>query len=329
MTQAADYKQQLETAAAFIKEHNDFLVVAHIQPDGDAAGSTYGMGLLLKQLGKSFTMINEGPMPAKFDFLTGSADVVNFSAGAPERLYRYVIVVDCSDLSRIGQIQSLLTEDAQMLNLDHHATNDGFGTLQLVKTDAAAAVQIIYDLALELGAEPSLAFATCIYNGLLTDTGGFRYSNTTSEVMQMAASLLALGVSGADIAERVLERLSYPQMALLQSALPTLAYAHERQVAWLSVSLADLAATGAAGEDLDGLVNYARNVEGVEVGMLFKEKAPGVIKVSLRSAGQVDVAQLALSLGGGGHVRAAGCTLSGTLEEAAAKMVEEVGKLLP
>ncbi|MCD1257773.1 bifunctional oligoribonuclease/PAP phosphatase NrnA [Paenibacillus athensensis] len=329
MIQAADYKQQLETAAAFIREHNEFLVVAHIQPDGDAAGSTYGMGLLLKQLGKSFTMINEGPMPAKFDFLTGSADVVDFSAAAPSRLFGQAIVVDCSDFSRIGQVQSLLTADAQVLNLDHHATNDGFGTLQLVKPDAAAAVQIIYDLAMELGIEPTLEFGTCIYNGLLTDTGGFRYSNTTPQVMQLAASLLALGVNGAEIAERVLERLSYPQMALLQSALPTLAYAHDRRVAWLSVSLADLTATGASGEDLDGLVNYARNVEGVEVGMLFKEKAPGVIKISLRSAGLVDVAQLALSLGGGGHVRAAGCTLSGTLEEAAAKMVEEVGKLLP
>jgi phosphoesterase RecJ-like protein len=322
------YKRQLEAAAAFITEHDDFLVVSHIQPDGDAASSTYVTGYLLKQLGKSFTLINEGAIPAKFDYLWGSDLAINFSLREVNRQFQNVISVDCADFSRMGKISTLFDERVELLNIDHHPTNDRYGTSHLIKEDAAATVQILYDLALELQISPTKEFGACIYTGLLTDTGGFRYSSTSPRVMQIAASLLALGVQGAEIAEQVLERLTYAQIVVLQKALSTLAFSHNRQLAWLSVSLVDLEQTGASSEELDGLVNYPRNVEGVEVGMLFKEKEPGVVKVSLRSAGKVDVSRIAQSLGGGGHVRASGCTLNGTLEQAIMIMVQEVGKEL-
>jgi len=328
MNHAPEYMQQLEEAAKFIEQHDDFLVVSHIQPDGDAASSTYATGWILSQLGKSFTMINEGVMPSKFCFLSGSDQIVNYSQKTPDRDYRAIISIDCADFSRMGKISTLFDEQVQLLNIDHHPTNDRFGTCHLIKDDAAATVQILYELAMYMKLTPDLAFADCIYTGLLTDTGGFRYSSTTPEVMQIGATLLKLGVQGSDIAEQVLERLTYAQTVLLQKALSTLAFAHDRKLAWIAVSLSDLESTGATSEDLDGLVNYPRNIEGVEVGMLFKEKTPGVIKVSLRSAGKVDVAQIAQSLGGGGHVRASGCTVHGTLEEAVASMVQEVGKTL-
>jgi phosphoesterase RecJ-like protein len=328
LDQEPSYKQQLKAAAAFINEHNDFLVVSHIQPDGDAASSTYVMGYMLERLGKAFTMINEGAMPTKFDYLWGSDRVIDFSRQQPDRPFHNVISVDCADFSRMGKISALFDDRAQLLNIDHHPTNDRFGSCQLIKEDAAATVQILYDLAAELLLSPTLEFGECIYTGLLTDTGGFRYSNTSPQVMQIGANLLALGVPGAVIAEQVLERLTYSQIVLLQKALSTLAFSHNRQLAWLSVTLDDLKQSGASSEDLDGLVNYPRNVEGVEVGMLFKEKEPGVVKVSLRSAGKVDVARIAQSMGGGGHVRAAGCTILGTLEQTILIMVQEVGKEL-
>jgi phosphoesterase RecJ-like protein len=321
-----EYERHLKDAARFIMQHDDFLVVSHIQPDGDAASSTYAMGWMLKQLGKSYTLINEGPMPAKFTYLWGSDQAVDFSLQQPDRQFQTVISVDCADFSRIGKVSSLFSEQQQLLNIDHHPTNDRFGTCHLIKHDAAATVQILYDLMKELELTPTLKFAESIYTGLLTDTGGFRYSSTTPEVMQIGADLLKLGVQGSLIAEKVLERMTYSQIAMLQRALSTLEFSHNRQLAWLSVSLEDREQTGVSGEDLDGLVNYARNIEGVEVGMLFKEKEPGVIKVSLRSNGTVDVAKIALSLGGGGHVRAAGCTLYGTLEKSVQRMVQEVGK---
>jgi phosphoesterase RecJ-like protein len=321
-----EYERHLKDAARFILQHDNFLVVAHIQPDGDAASSTYAMGWILKQLGKSYTLINEGSMPSKFAYLWGSDQLLDFSLQQPDRLFQTVISVDCADFSRIGKVSALFDEQLQLLNIDHHPTNDRFGTCHLIKNDAAATVQILYDLAKTLKLAPTMEFAEAIYTGLLTDTGGFRYSSTTSEVMQIGADLLKLGVQGSVIAERVLERLTYSQIAMLQRALSTLAFSHNRQLAWLSVTLNDLEQTGVSSEDLDGLVNYARNIEGVEVGMLFKEKEPGIIKVSLRSAGTVNVAKIALSLGGGGHVRAAGCTLQGTLEQSVLRMVQEVGQ---
>lgn len=328
MNHATEYSQQLEAAAKFIEQHDDFLVVSHIQPDGDAASSTYATGWILHQLGKSYTMINEGSMPSKFSYLSGSDRVLDYSKDIPNRRYQTIISVDCADFSRIGRVSTLFDEGAVLLNVDHHPTNDSFGSCHLIKHDAAATVQILYDLAIHMKLKPNLAFGDYIYTGLLTDTGGFRYSNTTPDVMQMGANLLALGVEGSVIAEQVLERVTYSQIVLLQKALSTLSFAHDRKLAWLAVSLADLDSTGASSEDLDGLVNYPRNVEGVEVGILFKEKTAGVIKVSLRSSGLVDVAAVAQSLGGGGHVRASGCTIHGTLEQAVERMVQEVGSKL-
>lgn len=328
MPHAPEYLQQLEAAQKFIEQHDDFLVVSHIQPDGDATSSTYAMAWMLSQLGKSFTMINEGSMPSKFSYLWGSDQVLAYNQEQPERRFQTIISVDCADFSRIGKISTLFDEHVELLNIDHHPTNDRFGTCQIIKSDAAATVQILYDLAIHMNLTPDLQFGECIYTGLLTDTGGFRYSNTSPEVMQIASSLLTLGVQGHAIAEQVLERLTFSQIVLLQRALSTLSFAHSRQLAWICVTLDDLAATGASSEDLDGLVNYPRNVEGVEVGLLFKEKSPGVIKVSLRSAGKVDVAKIAQIIGGGGHVRASGCTIFGTMEDAVARMVQEVGKEL-
>ncbi|MBP1991291.1 DHH family phosphoesterase [Paenibacillus eucommiae] len=322
------YKLQLQAAAEFINRQDDFLVVSHIQPDGDAASSTFAMGWILKQLGKSFTLINEGLIPAKFDFLRNTDPIIDFSSERPSRRFQNVISVDCADFSRMGQISTLFDDQVQLLNIDHHPTNDRFGTCHLIKHDAAATVQILYDLSVELQITPFMEFATCIYTGLLTDTGGFRYSNTSPEVMLIGARLLALGVQGSVIAEQVLERVTFSQLILLQKALSTLAFSHDRKLSWITVSQQDLIQSGASSDDLDGLVNYPRNVEGVEVGMLFKEKEPGVVKVSLRSAGNVDVASIAQALGGGGHVRAAGCTLFETLEQAVKIMIQEVGKEL-
>jgi bifunctional oligoribonuclease and PAP phosphatase NrnA len=322
------YQEQLEAAERFIRQHDDFLVVSHIQPDGDAASSTYAVGWMLKQLGKSFTMINEGSMPDKFHYLWGSDEVVDYTESQPNRKYQNIISVDCADFSRIGKVSSLFNENYQLLNIDHHPTNDRFGSCQVIHPNAAATVQILYDLAVQLNLSPSLSFGECIYTGLLTDTGGFRYASTSPEVLQIAADLLKVGVQGAVLAEQVLERMTFSQINLLQNALGTLSFAYDRRVAWVSVRSEEIAQLGASNEDLDGLVNYPRNVEGVEVGMLFKQRDAGNVKVSLRSAGKVDVSKIAQSFGGGGHVRASGCTIKGSLEQAISTMLEEVGKTL-
>jgi phosphoesterase RecJ-like protein len=331
MSHTEAYAAELEAAARFIGTHDDFLVVSHIQPDGDAAGSTFAVAWMLSALGKRFTLINEGHMPEKFMYMSaGQHAVVNYEAADPVFLstYCHVISVDCADFSRMGSVHKLFAKDVQILNIDHHATNDRFGSVNLVMENAAATVEVLYDLAAQLDIPMTHELGVCIYSGLLTDTGGFRYASTSAKVMSIAADMLKRGVKGHELAEHLLEKLTYPQIAILKSSLNTLTFAHSNQVGWLSVSLKDLVDSGASSDDLDGLVNYPRNVEGVEVGLLFKEKAEGVVKVSLRSSGKVDVARVAKSFGGGGHVRAAGCAISGTIEEAIQQVVREVGLAL-
>jgi phosphoesterase RecJ-like protein len=330
MTQGAvpvALQARFQAAMQFMQEHDDFLVVSHVQPDGDAASSTLAIGWMLSQLGKTYTMMNEGQLPAKFAFLADSGRVLSFADQAPERLFRHVISVDCADFARIGRVSELFVPDAMLLNIDHHPTNDGFGLCQLIVPDAAATVEILYDLAVYMGLSLNASFAEYIYSGLLTDTGGFRYASVTPKVMQTAADLLQLGVSGHKLAEELLEKLTYPQILLLQKGLASLQFAYERRVAWLYVTLEDMEAIQAAGEDLDGLVNYPRNVEGVQIGILFKQRGSTTWKVSLRS-NHVNVADLAQRFGGGGHIRASGCTLEGSLQDVVDSLMKEVGSML-
>ncbi|MWC26521.1 DHH family phosphoesterase [Paenibacillus sp. MMS18-CY102] len=318
----------LEQALAFMREGDDFLVVSHVQPDGDAISSTVVIGWLLGKLGKRYTLINEGASPSRLHYLHQSNTIVNYSLNKPERTYQRIIAVDCADFRRIGDVASCFAEGYELLNIDHHPTNDLFGSVNLVLPFAAATVEILYELLEQAAIQLDEPVATAIYTGLLTDTGGFRYSNTTPRVMEIASHLLQLGVSGHWIADYLLERMTMPQLKLLQLALNRLSFSQDATIGWLYIEATDLADTGAAPEDLEGLVNYARNVDGVEVGILFKEMLNGSVKVSLRSAGRADVAAIAQSFGGGGHVRAAGCRLDTPMVESIELVVEAVRKAL-
>lgn len=326
---ARPYPEQLAAARAFIEANDGFLVVAHSSPDGDAVSSTVAVGWLLERLGKRYAMINEDKMPVKFDYLWGFDRVRRNDGQPPAGRFDCVICVDCADEARMGDVKAWFADRAKVLNIDHHPTNDGFGDVQLIRPEAAATVEILYDLALELNEPVSIELATAVYTGLLTDTGGFRYSNTTPKVMRIAAELLALGVSGHRLAERVLETITFSHISILKLALGTLSFAYDRKICWMTVSAEQLRESGATSEDMDGLILYPRNIEGVEVGLLFKQADEHTVKVSFRSNGGVDVAAVAKSFGGGGHVRASGCTLTGGLNDVVRRVIKEVGQLLP
>ena len=319
---------QLAQTAAFMREHDDYLVVSHVQPDGDAVSSTAAVGWMLERLGKSFLMMNEGPVPSRLHGLWRCEDIAGCGEGAPARQYRYAIAVDCADFERLGTVRSWLAPDCQLLNIDHHATNDGFGAVNLVKPDAAATAEILYELHqhMNLPLEPEVA--TAFYTGLLTDTGGFRYANTSPRAMEIAADLLRAGVRGAELAELLLERMSIGQMRMIQRGLSRLQFSEDSRVSWLWVTSEDLEETGASNEDLEGLVNYPRNIEGVEVGILFKENGVKSVKASMRSGGIVNVAEIARSLGGGGHARAAGVRLTIPLADAMDLVIARVRQAL-
>ncbi|MGG1661370.1 DHH family phosphoesterase [Brevibacillus sp. NRS-1366] len=313
-------RQYTLEAARFMREHDRFLVLSHVNPDGDATGSALGVVLILEQLGKDYVVVNEGETPSKFHFLPRFDRLRNLSKQPLDEKFGAVIAVDCADESRMGDVRSLFGSEALLLNIDHHPTNDGFGTVNLIRTDAAATAEILFEVAEELGVAFNEELALCIYTGLLTDTGGFRYSNTSPRVMEIASRLLSYGVKPGEVAERCLEEITFAHVKILRRALQNLQLSHQNLVATITVSIADFAETGAEREDAGGLVNYCRNIEGVEVGVSFVESEPGVVKVSMRARDRVDVSVIAKQLGGGGHAKAAGCTIRGSLPEVKQKV---------
>ncbi|MEW9667678.1 bifunctional oligoribonuclease/PAP phosphatase NrnA [Ammoniphilus sp. 3BR4] len=310
-----NYKQDLEAAGRFLRENDRFLVVNHVSPDGDATGSILAMGHMLQALGKEFVLVNEGSTPEKFLFIPHSNKIINLSEEKPDGLFDHAIALDCGDFLRVGEAARYFTKDVQLLNVDHHPTNDLFGKFNLVRTDACATAEILYDLVKEMGIPLHTGLATSLYMGLLTDTGGFRYSNTTAEVLQKAADLLNHGVSPSEVAERCLETITASYLRLLREVLPTLTMDFNDEAAYLTITLEAMEVSQANPEDMEGIVNYARNIEGVEVGVLFKQMDPETVKVSFRSNKKVDVSAIAKELGGGGHAKAAGCTVKGSLPE--------------
>jgi phosphoesterase RecJ-like protein len=232
--------------------------------------------------------------------------------------------VDAADAGRMGDCRKLFARDVQILNIDHHATNDRFGRVNVVIPDAAATAQVLYEWVEAMELEWTRELATCIYTGLLTDTGGFRYANTTPRVMNQAAHLIDRKVDANRIAEEVLETTTLAHLQLLRKALETLRLSKDGRIAWMWIRRKDVEAIGAKEEDWDGIVNYARNVMGVDVGILFREVNEKTIRVSFRSRRIVDVGALAQTLGGGGHARAAGCTIMGSAGEVERQVLQKV-----
>jgi phosphoesterase RecJ-like protein len=221
-----------------------------------------------------------------------------------------------------------MADDAILLNIDHHASNKGYGHVNLINRQAAATVQVIADLIEHLALTFDQQIATCLYTGLLTDTGGFRYQNTTSEVMKLASKLLSFDVDPTEIAKIALERVTKSHVAILQKALSTLTFHNSQRIAWIITSTEDLQSTGATADDLDGIVRYPVNLEGVEVGLLFKQLSDKSYKVSFRSNDYIDVAEVASEFKGGGHIRAAGATIEGELDEIIQSVVTAIERRL-
>jgi bifunctional oligoribonuclease and PAP phosphatase NrnA len=318
------YADQLAAAGRFLQEHDHFLVVSHVNPDGDAASSTYSVGLLLRMLGKSYTLVNEGTIPDKFKCLSVDQTIHPCTDSDLSAAYSHVICVDCADYGRVGDVSRLIPEDARIVNIDHHSTNDFYGEVNVIREDAASTTEVLFDLIEAMNLPIELELAQCLYTGLLTDTGGFRYANTSPKVLQIASQLIGIGVNSSHLAEIFLERITISHVELLKRALNRLTFYRNGMIAALYVTKDDIEQSGASDEDLEGLVNYPRNIEGVEVGLLFKQRDSQTVKVSFRSAGQVDVSEVAKSFGGGGHVRASGCTIYGTIEQAVEQVVSKV-----
>lgn len=312
----SDYQHDLKAAGDFMRADERYLIISHVNPDGDTTSSVLACALLLEQLGKTYVIVNEGETPARFGYLPRFSQIRNLQKDQVAETFSRVIAIDAADSQRMGQVRHLFSDDVKILNIDHHPTNDAFGIVNVIRTDAAAAAEIMYELAQANGFRMNADIAMCIYTGLMTDTGGFRYSNTSPNVLKIASELLQFGLKPGELAERCLEETTLEHILLLRRSLQSLKITLRKQVASLKITREDLQVTGATSEDAGGFVNHCRNIEGVEVGLSFFETEAGHVKVSFRSRSRVDVAQIAKQLGGGGHARAAGCTMTVSMDEA-------------
>lgn len=310
-------RQQVDLAGAagLIAEAGRILFFLHVSPDGDSIGSTLGMVRALRQGGKEAIIVGVDPVPRIYQFLAGW-DTLFVPWQQVEGEWDLACFLDCGDLERAGAALPVVRKAKRLLNIDHHSTNAGYGEYNYLDFRAAAVGELAYRLLVKLNLPLDPETATCLYTSIVADTGGFRYDSTGPETHRIAAALIEAGAQPYEVASAIFENESIARLALLARVLGTLQVDLGGKVAWLQISREMLAQSGAQDEDAEGIVNYARSVTGVEVGLIFREAPEGVVRVGLRSRRTVDVGLVARQFGGGGHARAAGCTVEGSMADA-------------
>ncbi|MCG6974408.1 MAG: bifunctional oligoribonuclease/PAP phosphatase NrnA [Desulfobacterales bacterium] len=310
----------MDSIISQIKNSHRIVVISHTNPDGDAIGSLIATGLSLKALNKKTTLYNESPIPAVYRFLPKVHQVVR---KLDKTDYDLAIVLDCSNLERIGTAVSVVNRIPLIVNIDHHITNTHFGHIQLIDTSACATSEIVYWLIKKMNIPLDKFIATAIYTGILTDTGSFRFSNTNKAAFAICREMLDLGVDPYDISQHVYGTYSLGRIKLLNLALDSIEISNNGKVSIMTLTKDMFVETHTQPEDGDGLINYAKRIQDIKVAALIQEHHNGngpsedhsMYHVSLRSDGSVDVATIASTFGGGGHSSAAGFNIESTLSE--------------
>lgn len=295
-----------------------------MQPDGDNVGSSLALCLALQKLGKKAVFVIDDNIPELYRFLKGAREAEKPSSYA-EIDFDLVIAMDCGDIERIGKVSQLIGK-TKLVNIDHHISNTKFGEINLVEENASATAEIAYKLIKSMGIFIDKDIADCIYTGIVTDTGMFQYSNTSEETHSIAAELIIAGVNPTDIFNKIYQNSPKEKVMLMGEALKSLEFFNNDMVSCISISKAQIESIGEEDIDTEGIVNLGRDIAGVEVAIFLKQKEPNLVKVSLRSKSYIDVSIIAKDFGGGGHIRAAGCAISGSLESAKQQILLAIQK---
>jgi phosphoesterase RecJ-like protein len=302
-------------AAELMRGAGSVLVVSHKNPDGDAIGTQLALGQILESHAEKVTLLASDPLPPRYAWLPGTEKIA--VATSCEERFPLVVALECGNLERTG-ISGISGE--VVVNIDHHQQNDHYGRLNWVDPGFSSVGEMIYHVARQLSGAHQIPLdaAVNLYTAILTDTGSFRFSNTSPDALAICGKLVALGVQPAEVAAKIYQNHSAARLRLMGRVLSTLEIDSDGRIGWVVVSQADLRETGAAPEDVEGLVNLPMSIGQLEAAALFREQPDGTFRVSLRSKRIADVAKVAAAFGGGGHLRAAGLTFTGTLPAAVA-----------
>jgi phosphoesterase RecJ-like protein len=312
----------IESIRALLAPAERILIVTHVGPDGDAIGSTLGLGWLLRAQGKEPVLACADPVPENYTFLPGSERIVQQVQGT----FDLLISLDCSDRYRMGDIWKDHLADLPLLNIDHHVTNTRFGTVNWVEPTTVATTQMILILADALGWVLEPRVAICLLNGLVTDTRSFRTSNVDPPAMQAALRLMESGASLPEITRQALDQRPLASVRLWGQAIDRIHL--EDGILWTEVTRDMRRRWDLHENDFSGLANFLSGIREANVVVVFTERNGNTIDVGMRAAPGLDVAQVALKLGGGGHPQAAGCTLEGRLPQVQARVLAEIRRSL-
>ncbi|HEY8420253.1 MAG TPA: bifunctional oligoribonuclease/PAP phosphatase NrnA [Thermoclostridium sp.] len=307
-----------------IQKSNTIAIVTHTSADGDALGSSFGLAFALDAIGKKVSVFLGEPVPKMLDFLPGQHFISEYAG----EKFDLCICLDTSDMKRLGDRDVIYSNAIKKITVDHHTTNNMQADGLWINETASATGEMVYKLIKALNTNISREIAINLYTAIVTDTGGFRYSNTTPESHIITADLLSKNIPSADIIKKVFDTVSYSKMLLMKKTLDNLALYYNGKVAVSYLLYEDIKLVDAQTDDFEGLVNVGRNLEGVEVSLFLREEQPGKFKGSLRANEYVDVAQIASVFAGGGHKRAAGFSIEGHLEESIRKVLDEIEKVL-
>jgi len=316
----------VEKALAFFDIDGPYLLTTHVNADGDGVGAVLGLAHWLAQTGKKYQIVvnDEKPDP-KFKFLPGFENLTPVGVFENTKQFSRAVVLDTPTMSekRIGDVANLISNQTRTLIIDHHAGESEDGNVRFIDSNASAASELVYHLVRASGEKISADMATCLYAGIAFDTKLFKYSHP-ERALQVGADLASLGADPQQIAEDLFSHQTLETVETLGFALSHLTLHAEGQISTLYVDHA----TYTKGGDLDPIVDHAMSIDGVEVALLFKEESPGRQRISLRSRGRVDVNMIANKFDGGGHQRASGCTIDGSLDDARDQLLAEVVKHL-
>lgn len=315
-------------ALDFVRRNGRFLISSHVNPDGDGIGAAMALKWALLKLGKEAEIVIDSPAPATFDYFENYHWVQTPENAASLGKFSTVITADVPSLERLGRAADMIAEGAKLLVIDHHITGEIFGNINYIDEGAAASCEMILTFIKALGLALDAPVAEYLYTGIVIDTGRFRFSNTTPNVLRAGAELVAAGADPAKVCERIFFNNNYETTMALGRMIDSIRLHHGGRTAIASFPLSVIQGAEWKKVDTEGFVNHPLAIQGVEVAVLFKEPKPGVTRASLRAKHDMDVNEIAHVFGGGGHAKASGCTINAPLAEAQEILLAEIGKRL-
>jgi phosphoesterase RecJ-like protein len=331
LTVPAHRRAAIERLSSELRDGMLVALSTHINADGDGCGSETALARLLAQRGIRSRIVNPTPWPKMFDFLLGS-DIEERSADGASALQGVdaLIVLDISDVDRLGNLADAVRQlRVPRLVIDHHVPHDEpAGDVLFADTTASATGELVYDFAMVLGLRVTPEIARSLYTALVTDTGGFRFSNTTPRCHGVAAELLAAGVDPEQMYQRIYASVPIGRLRLLREALESIEVDESVGLSWLSLAAGALERYNVRSEELDGLAEHPRSIAGTRMALFFRDLGHGQVKVSFRSTGSVDVNAFARQFGGGGHAKASGALIHGSLDRVRDSVVNAAREFL-